>query len=170
MKKDHPLTDLDADIRDHLERETQDGIERGMSPEDARYAALRKFGNVAQAEEDTRGVWVPDWMDQIRQDVLFALRMMRRSPGFTAVVVLSLGIGIGANAAIFSIIDELLLKPLPVQAPQELVLFNWLEGRKSMRTGMDGSRTTDVPTGRATSTLVFVSHIPPITRSQPNAG
>ena len=152
MKKDHPLTDLDADIRDHLERETQDGIERGMSPEDARYAALRKFGNVAQAEEDTRGVWVPDWMDQIRQDVLFALRMMRRSPGFTAVVVLSLGIGIGANAAIFSIIDELLLKPLPVQAPQELVLFNWLEGRKSMRTGMDGSRTTDVPTGRATST------------------
>jgi predicted permease len=78
--------------------------------------------------------------------------MMRRHPGFTAVVVLSLGIGIGANTALFSIIDELLLKPLPVPAPQQLVLFNWLEGRKGMRTGMDGIRTTDVVTGRATST------------------
>jgi predicted permease len=147
----HPLDDLDDDIRDHIERETHDNIERGMSTEEARYAALRKFGNVIVTHEDTRAVWIPDWLDQIRQDVRFALRMIRRNPAFTAVVVLSLAIGIGANAAIFSIIDELLLKTLPVPAPEQLVLFNWLEGRKSMRTGMDGIRTTDAATGRSTS-------------------
>ena len=68
MKK-HPLADLDADIRDHIERETQDNIARGMSPEDARYAALRKFGNVTLASEEVRAVWIPVWLDQFRQDV-----------------------------------------------------------------------------------------------------
>jgi hypothetical protein len=57
--RNHPLSDLDADIRDHIEPETQKNIERGMSPEDARYAALRKFGNVTLAREDTRAVWIP---------------------------------------------------------------------------------------------------------------
>jgi predicted permease len=152
MKKHHPWSNLDADILDHIERETHENIECGMPPEEARYAALRKFGNLTLAKENARAVWIPVWLDQLRQDLRYALRMLRRYPGFTAIVVLSLGIGIGVNGALFGIIDELLLEPLPVHAPQELVLFNWLEGRKSMRTGMDGIRTTDTATGRPTST------------------
>jgi predicted permease len=125
MKKKHPLSDLDADIGDHIDRETQDNIDRGMSPEEARYAALRKFGNVTLTQEDTRGVWIPVWLDQLRQDVQCALRMMHRGPGFTAVAVLSLALGIGANTAIFSLWNSVAHAPLPaVHRPNELVILS----------------------------------------------
>ena len=68
------LEDLDQDIRDHIERETQDNIERGMSPEEARYAALRKFGNVTRVKEETREVWSFGWLEQLVQDIRFGLR------------------------------------------------------------------------------------------------
>jgi predicted permease len=86
------------------------------------------------------------------QDLRYGWRQLRRSPGFAATAILALAIGIGANTALFSIVDQLLLKSLPVEKPRELVLFNWLEGRKGMRFGMDGARTTDAPSGRSTST------------------
>ncbi|HEV2495021.1 MAG TPA: permease prefix domain 1-containing protein [Terriglobia bacterium] len=76
---------LDQDIRDFIERETQDNIERGMSPEEARYAALRKFGNVARVKEDTREVWSFMWIEQLWQDVRYGLRMLVKNPGFTVV-------------------------------------------------------------------------------------
>jgi predicted permease len=124
MKK-HPLSDLDTDIRDHIERETQDNVERGMLPKEARYAALRKFGNVTLHQEDVRAVWISVWLDQLRQDVGYALRSMVKNPAFTTLVALSLALGIGANTAIFSFMDSILLRSLPVTDPASLVVVKW---------------------------------------------
>ena len=114
------LQQLDDEIREHIETETQDNIARGMSPEEARYAAVRKFGNVTQVKEDTRDVWSFVWLEQLLQDIRFGLRMLRKSPGFAAVAILTLALGIGANSAIFQMLDALTLGSLPVRNPHEI--------------------------------------------------
>jgi predicted permease len=119
------LDDLDQDIREHIEMETRDNIERGMSPEEARYAALRKFGNVTHVKEDTRAVWRFLWLEQLWQDIRYGLRTLAKSPGLAAVAILTLALGIGANTAIFSLIDAVMLRSLPVENPSELVLMKW---------------------------------------------
>jgi putative ABC transport system permease protein len=115
------LDDLDEDIREHIARETQDNIERGMTPEEARYAAMRKFGNVTRVKEETREVWSVVWFEQLMEDVRFGLRMLRKSPGFTVVAALTLALGIGANTYIFSIVDALVLRPIEFADPGRTV-------------------------------------------------
>jgi macrolide transport system ATP-binding/permease protein len=124
-RRERMMKDLEQDIREHIEVETQDNIARGMSPEEAHYAAMRKFGNVTRMQEETREVWSFVWLEQLWQDVHYAIRTLARSSGFAAIVIITLALGIGANTAIFSFIDGILLRSLPVQDPQQLVVFRW---------------------------------------------
>jgi predicted permease len=114
------LEDLDQDIRDHIERETEDNIGRGMSAEEARRQAFLKFGNVRRVTEETRAVWTRIWLEQILQDIRFALRLLRKSPAFTITVVLTLALGIGATTSIFTLFYDVLLRSLAVANPAEL--------------------------------------------------
>jgi predicted permease len=122
MRRKRMLEDLDQDIREHIERETRDNIERGMSPEEARYAAMRKFGNVTRVKEETREVWSVVWIEQLFEDIRFGLRMLRKNPGFTAVAILTLALGIGVNTAMFSVMEGVVLAPLRFFQPDRLVM------------------------------------------------
>jgi putative ABC transport system permease protein len=117
------LDDLEADIRDHIERETQENLERGLPPDEARRQAMLTFGNVALAKEAARAVWIPVWFEQLVQDARDAVRTLRRNPGFATVVVLTLALAIGMNTAVFSVFNGVLLRPIPYPDSNRLV---WL--------------------------------------------
>jgi predicted permease len=115
------LEELDRDLAEHIETETQDNIARGMDAEEAHYAALRKFGNIARVKEETREVWVLLWFEHLIQDLRHGARLLGKSAGLTAAVVPILALGIGANAAVFSLVNTMLLKPLAYDHPEQLV-------------------------------------------------
>ena len=115
------MEDLDQDIRDFIERETQDNIERGMPPEEARYAALRKFGNVTRVREETWQVWSFVWLEQLWQDIRFGVRTLATNLSFTALAVPALALAICASLTIFAFVDAALIVPLPYSNPAGLV-------------------------------------------------
>jgi len=116
---------LEDEVRDYIDRETQLNIDAGMRPDEARFAAQRKLGSGSLVKEDTREAWGWGWAERLWQDLRYGWRMLFKNPGFTLIAVISLAIGIGANSAMFSLADALILRPLPVSHPSEVVTLGF---------------------------------------------
>jgi predicted permease len=123
FRKNRLERQLDEDVRSHLELLTGENLRKGMTPEEARYEALRQFGNVSSMKEECRERWSIRIIEELAQDIRYGLRQLRRAPGFTAVVVLTLALGIGATAAIFSLIYCGFLNPWPYKDSGRLAVL-----------------------------------------------
>ena len=152
---------LDAEMSEemqlHIELQTERNRQAGMNPDEARYAAQRQFGNVASIQErarEERG-WV--WLEQLWQDFRHAFRYLLKAPGFASVAVLSLAIGIGANTAVFSLVNAVLLQMLPVKSPDQLVVFNWLAEENVEPAHLSGIKTREPGSNKYSCTSFSVT-------------
>lgn len=122
--------ELDEELRFHIERKTEEGIAQGLSPKEARYSALRAMEGVEQKKEECRDRRKVNWMNDLLQDLRYALRGFARTPGFAATVIVTLALGIGANAAIFTLLHAVILRTLPVPEAEQLRLFSVIRNNK----------------------------------------
>jgi putative ABC transport system permease protein len=122
LQREKAEREMDAELRFHLEMETEKNIRRGMSEEDARLAAQRSFGGIERTKEAYRDACRFRWLEDVWQDLRYGAQMLLKNPGVTLITVITLSLGIGANTAIFSIINGVLLRPLPYKDPERLVM------------------------------------------------
>ena len=115
--------DLDEELQFHVDARTQDNLAAGLPPEQAQRDASLKFGNRTLMKERTRDMNIVAWIETIAQDLRYALRGLKRFPGFAVTAILSLALGIGASVSIFTVADNLLLRPLPYRDPSRLVML-----------------------------------------------
>jgi putative ABC transport system permease protein len=123
LRQDRCSRELEEEMRFHLEMKVEENLAAGRSPEEARYAARQQFGNQTLLQEMSRDMWAVRSIETLFQDLRFGMRMLLKNKGFTATAILSLAIGIGANVAVFSVINAVMLKMLPVHEPERLVEF-----------------------------------------------
>ena len=133
FRRDRITRRLDDEIKFHLDQQIAENISAGMSREEALYAAQRTFGNPTFLKEKTRDTWGWTWLEELLGDIRFGLRMLLKSPGFAFVSILTLALGIGANTAVFSLVDCLVLRPLPIEHPERVVFLasSWKGGHAS---------------------------------------
>src|SRR5690348_819 len=144
-------SDFKAEIQAHLDLETDDLTDEGVNRSEARQRAHREFGNVVAVEERFYESRPGVWLEQFWQDLRYGVRTMRLSPAFTFIAVLSLALGIGANTAVFSVLDAVMLKNLPVRAPEELRILQWPRSRNEPLESHSGYNMKDSVTGQQVS-------------------
>src|SRR5436190_18711970 len=118
-------TDLDRELSYHLDRRVSDLIHSGLPEPEARRGVALELGGATQVREEVRDMWLTRWLRDFVYDLRFSARSFRRSPSFTATAVLSLALGIGSTTALYSLIDQVVFRALPVDHPERLVLIDW---------------------------------------------
>ncbi|MEO7797585.1 MAG: ABC transporter permease [Opitutaceae bacterium] len=154
FRRDRLEAEMKAEMQAHLDRLTERNLAAGMTPDDARHAALREFGGMAQFAEEARDEQRSLWAEQLVQDLRYAVRSLAKSPAFTLTAVVTLGLGIGVNTALFSVVNMVALRPLPVKDPENLVVLAGRTARGDTRSNFGYTEYLDYRAGNQTLDLL----------------